>query len=250
MLKKISIRTGLLALLAMMTLLLLVVSVMGIIAIQKGNRSLDVINRIQGIELNALYMSNGNLLRTRATAALAIRKMEVGLPDDAAKIATRSASYVVLSQHELKRFVDAGTVTEHGRILAEAVVATHQDYLANGITPMMTALQKQNVGDYYSVLEGNLSDLAGKFSRAVSAFGAYADDVSATQMAQAARNQTMMTVLILVSGALTLLLVALAWLILRILLLKPLDHAIRHLEHVADGDLTQPVPESGNNELY
>lgn len=41
MLKKISIRTGLLALLAMMTLLLLVVSVMGIIAIQKGNRSLD-----------------------------------------------------------------------------------------------------------------------------------------------------------------------------------------------------------------
>lgn len=58
MLKRISIRTGLLALLAMMTLLLLVVSVMGIIAIQKGNRSLDVINRIQGIELNALYMSN------------------------------------------------------------------------------------------------------------------------------------------------------------------------------------------------
>jgi arabinose-5-phosphate isomerase len=45
---------------------------MGIIAIQKGNRSLDVINRIQGIELNALYMSTGNLLRTRATAALAM----------------------------------------------------------------------------------------------------------------------------------------------------------------------------------
>nr|MBA2816443.1 hypothetical protein [Candidatus Pantoea persica] len=48
-----------------MTLLLLAVSVMGIVAINKGNCSLDVINRIQGIELNALYQSNGDLMRAR-----------------------------------------------------------------------------------------------------------------------------------------------------------------------------------------
>ena len=48
MLKRISIRSGLLALLGLMTLLLLIVSVMGITAIQKGNRSLDAVNRIQG----------------------------------------------------------------------------------------------------------------------------------------------------------------------------------------------------------
>lgn len=249
MLKKISIRSGLLALLAMMTLLLLVVSVMGIIAIQKGNRSLDAINRIQGIELNALYMSNGNLLRARATAALAIRKLEVGLPDEAAKIASRSASYVVLSQNELKRFVDAGTVTEHGQLLADALVTAHREYLAKGISPLMEAVQKQKTDDYYTVLEGNLSDLAGTFSDAVGAFGQYADQVSATELAEAAHNQTKMTILILVSGALTLLLVALAWMILRELLLRPLDNAIKHLEHVAGGDLTQPVPESADNEL-
>jgi len=249
MLKRISIRTGLLALLALMTMLLLVVSVMGIIAIQKGNRSLDVINRIQGIELNALYMSNGNLLRARSTAALAIRKLEVGLPDEAGSIATRSASYVALSESELKRFVDAGTVTEHGRVLAEAVVTTHRDYVAKGISPLMDALKRENVDDYYTVLEGDLSHLAGKFSSAVDAFGQYADEVSEQQMAQAAHNQLLMTVLILVSGALTLLLVALAWMILRVMLLKPLDSAIKHLEYVAGGDLTQPVPESGDNEL-
>ncbi len=52
--KKFLLRTGLLALLAFMTLLL-AVSVMGILAINKENLSLHVINRIQGIELNALY---------------------------------------------------------------------------------------------------------------------------------------------------------------------------------------------------
>ncbi|WP_207092351.1 hypothetical protein, partial [Pantoea agglomerans] len=40
---QLSLRTGLLALLAFMTLLLLTVSFMGIVAINKGNRSLDVI---------------------------------------------------------------------------------------------------------------------------------------------------------------------------------------------------------------
>ena len=57
MLKKISIRNGLLVLLALMTLMLLGVSVMGISAINKGNRSLDVVNRIQGVELNSLFLT-------------------------------------------------------------------------------------------------------------------------------------------------------------------------------------------------
>ena len=249
MLKKISIRSGLLGLLALMTLLLLVVSIMGIVAIEKGNRSLDAINRIQGTELNALYISNGNLLRTRSTAALAIRKMEVGLPDEAASIAKRSASYVIISQQQLNRFVGAGTVTEHGKVLAEQVVATYKAYMDGGITPMMNALQKQSADEYYEVLEGNISGLAGQFSHAVDNFGRYADEVSQAKLKEAAHNQMLMTVLILVAGGLTLLLVALAWMILRELLLKPLDSAIRHLEFVAAGDLTQPVPESGENEL-
>lgn len=249
MLKRISIRSGLLALLGLMTLLLLVVSVMGITAIQKGNRSLDAVNRIQGIELNALYISNGSLLRARSVAALSMRQLDIGQPDKAAKAADRAVSYVAVSENKLKKFIEAGTVTEHGRILAEKVVATFRDYVANGITPLMTATQKQNANDYYQILEGNLSPLAGKYSDAVDDFGQYANEVTASRLEQADYNQSMMTILILVSGALTLLLVALAWMILRELLLKPLDNAIKHLEYIAEGDLTQQVPESGKNEI-
>ncbi|ATZ10410.1 methyl-accepting chemotaxis protein [Erwinia amylovora] len=249
MLKRISIRSGLLALLGLMTLLLIVVSVMGIIAIQKGNRSLDAVNRIQGIELNALYISNGNLLRARAVASLAMRQLENGKPDTAAKTAERALSYVAISENELKKFIAAGTVTEHGRILAEAVALNYREYLANGINPLMAAVQKQNSGDYYAILEGNLSSLSGKYSDAVDNFGRYANVVTASRLDQAAYNQSMMTILILVSGALTLLLVAAAWMILRELLLKPLDAAIQHLEHIAAGDLTRQVAESSKNEI-
>ena len=108
---KLSLRTGLLALLAFMTLLLLAVSVMGIIAINKGNRSLDVINRIQGIELNALYQSNGDLMRARATAALAVRKIEIGLLDEGTASVKQAQADVQASQQSMKAFIAAGTVT-------------------------------------------------------------------------------------------------------------------------------------------
>ncbi|MBZ6386568.1 MULTISPECIES: methyl-accepting chemotaxis protein [Pantoea] len=246
---KLSLRTGLLALLAFMTLLLLAVSVMGIIAINKGNRSLDVINRIQGIELNALYQSNGDLMRARATAALAVRKIEIGLLDEGTASVKQAQADVQASQQSMKAFIAAGTVTEQGKKLADEVVATWNAYLAQGITPIMSALEKQYTDEYYSVLEGNLAKLALNYSNAVGAFGSYADQVTDAQLAQAARNEAFMKALIGAAVALTLLLFVLAWVLMRRLLLLPLNRAIAHLEQVAAGDLSQTLPPPGDNEL-
>lgn len=247
--KKLSLRTGLLALLAFMTLLLLAVSVMGIIAINKGNQSLDVINRIQGIELNALYQSNGDLMRARATSALAVRKIEIGLLEEGTTAAKQAQADVQDSQRNMKAFVAAGTVTAHGKKLADEIVSTYNAYLAQGIKPIMDALEKQYTDEYYAVLEGNLATLALNYSNAVAAFGAYADRVTDTQLVQAAHNETLMKALIGTAVALTLLLFVLAWVLMRRLLLQPLDRAIGHLEQVAAGDLSHALPPAGDNEL-
>jgi len=247
--KKLSLRTGLLALLAFMTLLLLAVSVMGIIAINKGNRSLDVINRIQGVELNALYQSNGDLMRARATSALAVRKIEIGLLDEGAALAKQAQADVQGSQQNMNAFVAAGTVTAHGKKLADDIILTYNAYLAQGIKPIMDALEKQYTDEYYSVLEGNLAKLAMDYSNAVAAFGSYATQVTDAQLAQAAWNETLMKALIGAAVALTLLLFMLAWVLMRRLLLLPLNRAITHLEQVAAGDLSQTLPPAGDNEL-
>ncbi|MGE9551207.1 methyl-accepting chemotaxis protein [Erwinia amylovora] len=249
MLKKMSIRTSLLVLLALMTLMLLVVSIMGIIAINKGNRSLDVVNRIQGIELNSLFLANNSLLRARTMAALSVRKMEIGLIDEASVATTGAGNDIETSHRELKRFVDAGTVTAHGKMLAEAIVAGYDNYLAEGINPMMAALQQQNTDGYYTVLEGKLNSLNAVFSKAVEDFNLYANQVTAAQLDEAARNETILTTLIVFCGVLTLVLLTVSWMLLRTILLRPLDSAIEHLEFVAAGDLTQVLPEGGGNEL-
>ena len=247
--KQLSLRTGLLALLAFMTLLLLAVSFMGIVAINKGNRSLDVINRIQGIELNSLYQSNADLMRARANAALAVRKIEIGMLEEGAAVTRLSQADVVSSQQNLKRFMDAGTVTAHGKMLADAIAASYKAYLDQGIKPMMTALDKQYTDEYYQLLEGNLATLAAGYNKAVTDFSQFAEQVTQAQLAQAAHNETKMKILIAVAVILTLMLLVLAWQLLRRMLLLPLNQAIVHLEQISMGDLSQALPPSSNNEL-
>ncbi|WP_034918768.1 methyl-accepting chemotaxis protein [Erwinia sp. 9145] len=249
MLKKISIRSGLLVLMAMMTLMLLLVSVMGILAINKGNRSLEVVNRIQGIELNSLFLANTKLLRARTSAATSVRKMEIGMMDDAAASVARTEKYIASSQTEVKRFMDAGTVTLRGKELADEVKKTYDVYLEQGILPLFAAIKKQDPDGYYTILEGNLTPLSTAFSEAVEKFNSYANQVTDERLAEASRNERILMTLIILCGVLTLVLLSIAWYMLRTILLRPLDVAIAHLEFVSEGDLTQPLPESGKNEL-
>lgn len=249
MIAQLSLRTALLSLLICMTLLLLAVSGMGIYAINAGNQSLNAINRIQGIELNSLYQSNADLMRARASAALAVRKIEIGLLDEGTAVTKQAAADVASSQRHLQAFIDAGTVTAHGKTLAEAIAAAYKAYQQGAVAPMMAALEKQYTDEYYQVLEGNVSQLAARYAGAVNAFSLYADEVSAARLAQAAHNEWQMKILIGIAVALTLLLTSLAWLLLRQALLRPLESAVRHLEQVAAGDLSQPLPAAGHNEI-
>lgn len=140
-------------------------------------------------------------------------------------------------------------MTAHGKKLSDDIVASYDVYLQQGIMPMLDALQKQNTDGYYTVLEEKLTALNNTFTKAADAFNVYANQVTDAQLAEAAHNQKMLTLLILCCGVLTVILLSVAWLLLRAILLKPLESAIGHLEFVAAGDLTQALPESGNNEL-
>lgn len=85
---------------------------------------------------------------------------------------------MVSSQQSLKRFVDAGTVTAHGKKLADAVSASYKAYLDQGIKPMMNALDKQYTDEYYQLLEGNLATLAASYNKAVTDFSQLADQIT------------------------------------------------------------------------
>ncbi|MCG8710927.1 Tar ligand binding domain-containing protein [Brenneria sp. 4F2] len=249
MLKTLSIRTGLLILLTLMAFLLLSVSAIGIFAINKSYESLNAVNLTQGIQLGNLASSNTNMQRIRVAASLAVRNMEVNKPQDAAAAAGRSAQYAHAAQEDLQRFFTAAKGTGRGEELANEIEQAYQEYFAQGIQPMLDALNRQDSQEYYSLIENRLRPLGTKFDTANKMFFEYAQKAGLEQLQTASNDRERMLLMIGLCCLLTFILIFLAWVVLRKLLLTPLDSAIHHLEFVSAGDLTQEVPAIGRNEL-
>ncbi|MCW2479486.1 methyl-accepting chemotaxis protein [Candidatus Symbiopectobacterium sp. NZEC135] len=249
MLKNISIRTGLLALLGVMAALLLLVSATGIIAINKSYDALVVLNRIQGVELGNLASSNTNMQRVRVAASFAIRALETQQWDDAMAAAGRSGQYAIAAKEDLDRFFAATQGTGQGEILAKDIAQAYKNYYENGILPMLDALKNRDIERYYQYQVTQLKQLGTVFDKANKTYFDYAQQAGVNQLTQASEGRVRMLWLISACCAAVVVLIVLSWLMLRALLLKPLTSAINHLEFVAAGDLTQTLPASAKNEL-
>ncbi|MDH6634220.1 UNVERIFIED_ORG: methyl-accepting chemotaxis protein [Lelliottia amnigena] len=241
MLKTLSIRTGLLSLLAVMTLLLLIVSGIGIYALTQSSSSLQRINHLQGeqmVQLNAGYTL---ILRARNEAGQAVRLMEIGMLDDAAKSVQNINREVAQAQKTLKGVIDGGIDNPKGQQLLDKVAASFATYNAEGITPMVAALNQQSADAYYDLLENKLIPVARQFDNDMQAFQAWSEKrgKSEVKAVQSSKNRVML--LIVIAALLTAGIIVLAWLSLRHMLLKPLLASIAQLEHVAAGDLTHSL---------
>lgn len=123
MLKTLSIRTGLLSLLAVMTLLLLIVSGIGIYALTQSSSSLQRINHLQGEQMVQLNSGYTLILRARNEAGQAVRMMEIGMLDDAAK-AVKTSIRKLPGPKTLKGVIDGGVADEQGQQLLNKVAAS------------------------------------------------------------------------------------------------------------------------------
>lgn len=249
MFKTLSIRTGLVMLLLLMGLMLLGVSVMGIVAINEGKRSLEVVNRIQGVELNSLFLADNHLFRARSAATTAARLIETGQTAEINAVMQRMEKYIAASKNEMKTFTETKTITVKGKDLADAIASSYNRYIQEGVVPMAETLKQQSPEAYYRLLQNKLTPLSLHFSDAVKEFITYAEEVSDKRLATFAEHQRFLTLLISGCGVLSLSLIATGWISLRATLMKPLESAILHLEFVAEGDLTQQIPKSGCKEL-
>ena len=236
MLKTLSIRTGLLSLLAVMTLLLLIVSGIGIYALTQSSASLQRINHLQGeqmVQLNAGYTL---ILRARNEAGQAVRMMEVGLLDDAARAVKTINQEVALAQKTLKDVIGSGVADEQGQKL-------------QGISPMLKALNEQSADSYYDLLENKLVPVAKQFDNDMQAFQAWSEARGKAEVSAVQASKTRVLILIIVAALLTAGIIVLAWLVLRHMLLKPLSASIAQLEHVAAGDLTHTLNAPASQEF-
>ncbi|STQ14570.1 methyl-accepting chemotaxis sensory transducer [Enterobacter cloacae] len=249
MLKTLSIRTGLLSLLAVMTLLLLIVSGIGIYALTQSSSSLQRINHLQGEQMVQLNSGYTLILRARNEAGQAVRMMEIGLLDDAAKSVKSINQEIALAQKTLKGVIDAGVADPQGQQLLDKVAASLAAYNQQGINPMLKALNEQSADSYYDLLESKLIPVAKQFDNDMQAFQMWSDARGKAEVSAVQSSKTRVLVLIVVAALLTAGIIVLAWLVLRHMLLKPLSASIAQLENVAAGDLTHTLNAPASQEF-
>ena len=249
MLKNLSIRTGLLTLLAAMTLLLLLVSGIGIYALTQSSTALQRINALQGEKVVRLNEGYTLLLRARNEAGQAVRQMEVGLLDDAGKSVKNVTTEITRAQQTLKALLASGVDDEQGATLLQKLAVSYNAYNSKGITPMLAALNKQSPDDYYDLLENGLIPLSRNFDNDMQAFQRWSEQRGNEEVASVLDDKRTVMGLMIFAALLTAALITLVWLALRHLLLQPLGRAIEQLEVIAAGDLTHTTPDAGNNEL-
>ena len=145
MLKKITVKAGLIALLSLMTMLLIMVSVIGVNAINEGSRSIHTLNQILGEELGSLANSSNLTLRARTAASLAVRQREIGQIDVSDATVGRIYGYLDQSNKEMARFVGVGTVTDRGRELSNRLQNSYRAYLEQ-VRSSVPSLQHRRLG--------------------------------------------------------------------------------------------------------
>lgn len=249
MLKTLSIRTGLLSLLAVMTLLLLLVSGIGIYALTQSSTSLQRINHLQGEQMVKLNAGYTLILRARNEAGQAVRMMEIGMLDDAAKSVQNINREAAQAQKTLKDVIGSGIQDEQGQQLLNQLAKSFEAYNAQGIQPMLAALNQQSADAYYDLLENKLIPVSRQFDNDIQAFQSWSEARGKAEVAAVQSSKNRVMALIVVAALLTAGIIALAWLSLRHMLLKPLTLSIAQLEHVAAGDLTKELSTPASLEL-
>ncbi|ANI84812.1 methyl-accepting chemotaxis protein [Kosakonia oryzae] len=249
MLKTLSIRTGLLSLLAVMTLLLLLVSGIGVYALNKSSSSLERISQLQGEKMARLSEGYTLILRARNEAGQAVRMMEVGLLDDAAKSVKQINGEIAQGEQSLSNVIAAGVDDEQGSALLAQVAKSYGDYVNQGIKPMQDALNQQSADAYYDLLENKLIPISRQFDNDMQAFQKWGEARGRAEVDAVQGSKHVVMLLILVVALMVAGIIVLAWLALRHMLLKPLDRSIEQLEHVAAGDLIAVKAEASSKEF-
>lgn len=249
MFKTMSIKSGLLTWLVLMTIILFIVSGISIHTIRQNAEFLQTTNQVQGAELGSLNQAYNASLRARTEATLAVRQLETGLISEA-QISTNNAKALAKQANEnMAAFLAVGSVTTEGARRAQQLNMVYQRYTEQGVNEMLKALSNADVDAYYHVLEHALTPLSIEMDKQLESFQRYALHTGQDIQVNATRGAHTQLALVIFACLLSLALATAAWVLVRFIILRPLDSAIVHLEHIAGGDLYHPVTISRNKEL-
>ncbi len=247
MLQNWSIRTTLTAIGAVFVSLTIAVGVLGFTALSGAHRALDTIAHGDLPTIHALDEAGSYLLRSRIALDRFRALSEAGNADEAKKVLARAQELLARSNEAWQTFSSAKDGVDPA--LADEINAHHATLLHDGVEPEFAAAQAGDLAAYHAIADTKISPMFVAFDHAAAKALKARQDHAESQFADSSAHITMMRTLIIAVTALAIVLVVLVRFALRGLIVQPINDAISHFEHIADGDLTRSVRGYGTNEV-
>ncbi|WP_042858429.1 methyl-accepting chemotaxis protein [Dickeya sp. NCPPB 3274] len=247
MFRKIKIRTTLSIMVFSLAVLSLIVGILGLVAVQSGNKSFAHVDNVVLPGLVALNESSELLLRARLDLRLYESLMSNGDKDAATVALKRARGKIDDAGKKWQEYLTYPQFEQEKAISSD--MATKRDTLMNEfINPAFIALEAGNL-DEYRQRAGKSTSLYANFDGAAKKLVQYKrqsiDEAYSDSNARVSRMQVILTIVIVCA----LVLAALAWSILTNLVVKPLNQAITVFDRIAEGDLRAKIEIRGNNEI-
>lgn len=246
MLKHISVKTGILLILAIFSVALSSLSLFSWSGARSSDQGMRDLYAMAVLQVNPLSDTYGMMMRSRIALAAGFVELQAGEKDKAEVSATRSKKFLSEAHPRFQQFVDAGTKgKQKEQVQKLQQLFIHYDAAVN------ESIQALADGSTEHYIAANLKarDANALFQEAIQTFMQGAEQANSSYMEMAGSRYLMASGLTVFFILLTLTLVAGGWWFMQKVLLQPLQLAGQHFEWMASGDLTRQIRVDNNNEL-
>jgi methyl-accepting chemotaxis protein len=248
MMKNIMVRTSLLAVLLLFTAMILVGAALGIFALRQANQAMDTMYHVstQVMTINDAYKDT---TRTRSALTRAYTTVK-----DAGSQADRDSA-LASAKKSSQRTLDFLNVFEQAPAFADQDLALKKGLVDAGraqsavLERAAAALAQGDAASYTTINTKELTPTGAAFSAQLEKFQKQSDAQMTTLVATREKEFSMVMWLVAAGVVAALVLVAGVHILLRAVVLIPLERAVSLLDQVARGDLTARIEETGDNEI-
>ncbi|MBP2170250.1 methyl-accepting chemotaxis protein [Erwinia toletana] len=247
MFRKIKIRTALSMMVFSLAALLLFVGVLGLVAVQSGNKSFARVDNEVLPGLVALNDSSELLLRARLDLRLYESLMGKGDAAAGAIALERAKGKIDGANAKWQEYLKYPQSAEE-EVISGEMAARRGTLMKEFIQPALTALAAGNL-DEYRQRAGQSTKLYAAFDKSSKALVAFKLQGIDEAWDDSNNRVERMAFILYCALACALLLAALAWMGMTRLIVKPMNQAIAVFDRIAEGDLRARIDINGKNEM-
>jgi methyl-accepting chemotaxis protein I, serine sensor receptor len=249
MLKNLSIRSCLNAIIGLFGAALVAGAVVGLLSLNSANRSLKQMYTVDTPAVANLEGSAGQLLRLRLSLATYQSLADMNDTAGATAVLKRADQYLKLSNDRLSDYLAqvGNDADEHD--LIDDMQKKRDTFLHNGVEPAMTALKAGDRAAFEELQAHKLPALYSAYEKAMLVLEKLQIDHGADRYQSAQARFSMVTAAVAAGliASLMLALFARIWLVRSIVV--PVNSAVASFGRIASGDLTGTVVVDGDNEM-